>query len=128
MKTSIITMKEYLERSGETWKMENDCEFRGIISGYVCGWNLEVEKDGKISCASCVFDNDYEEVRNPNYTRNWNDLGISEDLCELNGWKATGNIVFRGYYTVHWDFEEREEYYKEASEEVENLWKEYVVA
>ena len=126
MNTNIITMKEFLKRSGKTWKITNDCEFRGVIPGYVCGWNLEVEKDGKIDCGSCVFDNDYEVIRNS--IDDYNDLGISEELCSYNGWKATGNIVFRGYFTEHYDFEEREEYYTDASEEVENLWKKYVVA
>lgn len=126
MKTTVITMKEYLKRSGETWDISNDCEFLGVIPGYVCGFNLEVEKDGKIGCASCVFDNDYEEIRNT--MSDYNDLGISEELCSYNGWKPTGNIVFRGYFTEHWDFEERDNYYVDASEEVKNLWNKYVVA
>lgn len=126
MKTTVITMKEYLERSGETWNISNDCEFLGVIPGYVCGFNLEVEKDGKISCGSCVFDNDYEEIRNT--ISEYNDLGISEELCSYNGWKPTGNIVFRGYFIEHWDFEERDNYYTDASEEVKNLWNKYVVA
>lgn len=126
MKTTVITMKEYLKRSGETWNISNDCEFLGVIPGYVCGFNLEVEKDGKISCGSCVFDNDYEEIRNT--ISEYNDLGISEELCSYNGWKPTGNIVFRGYFTEHWDFEERDNYYTDASEEVKNLWNKYVVA
>ena len=126
MKTNVITMKEFLKRSGKNWEITNDCEFHGVIPGYVCGFNLEVEKDGKIDCGSCVFDNDYEEIRNT--LSDYNDLGISEELCSYNGWKPTGNIVFRGYFTEHWDFEEREFYYMDASEEVENLWKEYVVA
>lgn len=126
MKTTVITMKEYLKRSGETWNISNDCEFLGVISGYVCGFNLEVEKDGKIGCGSCVFDNDYEEIRNT--MNDYNDLGISEELCSYNGWKPTGNIVFRGYFTEHWDFEERDNYYTDASEEVKNLWNKYVVA
>lgn len=127
MKTNIITVKEFNARSGKNWKDENTCDFHGIIPGYICGFCVEAEKDGKVNAGSCCFTNDYEEIINPEYNRNWNDLGISENLLNMNGWKATGNIVFRGYYTEHWDYEEREEYYLDASDEVKKLWEEYVI-
>lgn len=44
----------------------------------------------------------------------------------MNGWKATGNIIFRGYYIKHYDYDEREEYFTNASDEVKELWKKYV--
>jgi hypothetical protein len=127
MNTNIISISEFNERSGKNWSHNNDCEFHGVIPGYVCGWNVEATKDGKIDAASTVFTNDYEEIRNPWSEEHWNDLGISEDLLNCNGWEATGNIVFRGYYSEHYDFEEREEYYKDASKEVEEIWDRYVV-
>ena len=115
MKTNVITIEEFNNRSGKNWTTDNDCEFYGVIPGYICGFCVEAEKDGKISAASRCYTNDWEEIRNPNYDRDWNSLGISEDLLNLNGWTATGNIVFRGYFTEHYDFSEREEYYVDAS-------------
>ena len=48
MKTNIISISEFNERSGKNWSHNNDCEFHGVIPGYVCGWNVEATKDGKI--------------------------------------------------------------------------------
>ena len=127
MKTNIITLDEAIIRGELDWSKDNDCEFHGIIPGYVCGFNLEVEKDGKIGYGSTCFTNDFEEIRNPWTNDHWNDLGISEDLCNCNGWKSTGNIVFRGYYTEHYDFDDRETHMENASEEVKNIWNNFVV-
>ena len=126
-KTNIITIDEFNARSGKNWKTDNDCEFHGILPGYICGFNVEAKKDGKIDAGSTCFTNDFEEIRNPWTCDNWNDLGISEDLLNCNGWTATGNIVFRGYFTSEYDWEEREEYYLDASKEVEEIWNKYVV-
>lgn len=128
MNTNVITLDEANARGKMNWSKENDCEFHGIIPGYVCGFNLEVTKDGKFKYASCVFTNDFEEILNPEDNEYWNDLGISENMYASNGWKSTGNIVFRGYYTEHYDYDEREEYFMDASKEVEDLWKKYVVS
>lgn len=127
MKTNVISFDEAVVRGNLNWHKRNICDFHGVIPGYVCGFNLEVMKDGKIGYGSTCFTNDYEEILNPWENDVWNDLGISEDLCNCNGWKATGNIVFRGYYTEHWDSCEREEYFTESSDEVENLWDKYVI-
>jgi len=127
MKTNIITIDEFNKRSGKNWKTDNDCEFHGVIPGYICGFCVEATKDGKISAGTCCFTNDFEEIINPNDNAYWNDLGISEDLLNINGWKATGNIVFRGYFTEHWDWDEREEYYTDASKEVIETWNKYVL-
>ena len=126
MKTNIITIDEFNAHSGKNFSHSNDCEFKGIISGYICGFNVECEKDGIIDCGSTCFTNDYEEILNPNENSVWNDLGISEDLLNLNGWKTTGNIVFRGYYIEDYDFEERDWYYTDASDEVMNIWNKYI--
>lgn len=126
MKTNIITIDEFLKKSGKTWSRDNDCEFKGIIPGYVCGWNVEAKRDGIIDAGSTCFTNDYEEILNPNESSYWNDLGISEDLLNHNGWRATGNIVFRGYYIEDYDFEEREWYFTDASDEIINLWDKYI--
>lgn len=126
MKTTIITLNEAIRRGNLDWGCDNDCEFHGIIPGYLCGFNLEIIKDGKINYGSCVFTNDFDEIRNPNEKRNWNDLGISEDLCNSNGWQATGNIVFRGYFKQQYDYKEREAFVYDASEEVEALLHKYM--
>lgn len=132
MKTNIITIDEFLERSGKTWSKENDCEFFGIIPGYVCGWNVEAERDGKIDCASTTFTNDYEEIRN-GYD-SWNNFGIEQEIISRNGWTVTGNIVFRGYFREDYDFEERDYFYTDASDEVialmeeeQRIWDKYVI-
>ena len=126
-KTTIISIEQFNSRSGKNWGNDNVCEFRGIIPGYVCGFNVECEKDGVISACSTCFTNDFEYIMNPQFDANWNDLGISEDFASHNGWKSTGNIVFRGYYYSEYDWEEREEYFTDASKEVEALWDKYVI-
>lgn len=128
MKTNIITLDEFNARSGKNWDKDNDCRFVGIIPGYVCGFNVECEKDGVISSGSCCFTNDFDDIRNPNVCKDWNELGISEDMLNMNGWKATGNLVFRGYYIEHYDWREGEEYFTNASESVMNLWNKYVIS
>lgn len=127
MTTNVITVSEFNAKSGENWSLNNVCEFMGEISGYVCGFNVEATKEGKISAGSCCFTNDYEEILDPNYNESWNDLGISAELMSYNGWEATGNIIFRGYFEEHYDFEEREYYYTDASEEVMSLRDKYSV-
>lgn len=128
MKTTIITVDEAIKK-GANWTdeaKENACDFHGYMPGYVMGFNLEVIRDGKYGYGSCVYTNDYQEILNPDYCENWNELGLSESCCALNDYRATGNIVFRGYFTEHYDPVEREEYVKKASEEVEALWHKYV--
>ena len=129
MTTNIITVDEALANGTWKWnKCENDCEFKGYVPGYVCGWCVECEKDGKVDYCSTTFTNDFDEIRDPNFCRDWNDLGISADLASMNGWTVTGNIVFRGYFTTGWDWEEREEYFVDASKEVIGLFDKYCVA
>lgn len=124
---NIITIEEANHRSSKNWTLNNDCDFHGIVDGYVCGFCVEAIKDGKIGYGSCCFTNDIEEILDPEYNNYWNDLGISANLLELNGWTITGDIAFRGYYTEEYDFNEREEYYLDASKEVEELFNTYVI-
>lgn len=114
MKTNIITVNDAIANGTWKWgKTSNDVEFKGIITGLVCGVCVECSKDGKIDYCSIVFTNDLDEIKMPSYTEvtDWNSLGISADLASSNGWRPTGNIVFRGYYNESWDFEERCECY-----------------
>ena len=130
--TTVITMDQ-VRANGYNWRDDNDCEFKGIVPGYICGWNVEVQKGGKIDYCSCTFTNDYEQMFIPGYWDgewhcDYNELGISADLASTNGWEVTGNIAFRGYFTEHYDWEEREEYYTDASKEVVALFNKYCVA
>lgn len=126
MKTNVITVDEAIKNGNWKWnKRENDCDFYGIVSGYICGWCLEYQKNGEIGYGSMTCTNDYEEIINSEY--DWNSLGISAECASHNGWEPTGNIVFRGYYTEDYDYDEREEYVVDASKEVVELFKKYVV-
>lgn len=123
---TIISVEEAINNGYKWSKTNNDCEFKGYIPGYLCGFCIEVEKDGKIDYCSMVATDDFDEILIPDYfDSTWNDLGISADLAITNGWTPTGNIVFRGYYTSYYDWEEREDFIKDASEEVINLFNKY---
>lgn len=124
MKTNVISVKEALENGTWNWeRQENDIEFKGIIPGYVCGWCVEVKRDGEINYCSTTFSNDYEEFRFPEDENGnlcpYNDIGLSAAMAMDNGWEPTGNIVFRGYFKSVWDSYYNEEGYVEASQEVE---------
>jgi len=112
-KTNVITVEEFNRKSGHNFELPKS-EFKGIIPGLVCGFCVEAEKDGKIDCGSTIFTNNFEYIKNPEYDPKWNELGICEDLLNLNGWNATGNIVFRGYFVERYDPEERDYCYEEA--------------
>ena len=130
MKTNVITVSEAIQNGFWEWgKHENDCDFYGIVPGYLCGWSVECEKDGEVKYCSMTCTNDYEEILLPSLDCNtpWNDLGISAENCMLNGWNPTGNIVFRGYFIDKYDPYEREEYVVGASKEVVGLFKKYVI-
>lgn len=128
MKTTIITVDEAIKKNTWTWgHRENDCEFLGEVPGYVCGWDVEVKRGDEISYCSMTCTNDFEEIILPDADYNWNELGVSAENAKWNGWEPTGVIVFRGYFTEHYDPFEREEYIKDASKEVIGLFKKYVV-
>lgn len=128
LETNVITIAD-VNKNGKDWSTENDCEFHGVIPGFVCGWNVECEKDGKIDYCSMVCTNDYEKMIVPSYDDcDYNDLGISADLAGQNGWKPTGNIAFRGYFTEYYDYEYRDTFVKFGSEEAMKLFNAYCIA
>ena len=99
MKTNVITVDEAIKNGSWEWdKRENDCDFYGIVPGYICGWSVECEKNGEFRYCSMTCTNDYEEIILPEHNSDWNELGISAQCASYNGWEPTGNIVFRGYF------------------------------
>ena len=130
MKTTIITVDEAIVNGTYKWeKTENDCEFKGYVPGYVCGWCVEVKKqNGEIGYCSMTCTNDFDEIKDPNSCTDWNELGISANCAFYNGWVPTGNIVFRGYFEEYYDYDEREDFVKDASKEVIGLFNKYCVA
>lgn len=127
MKNTVITINDFNFKNGNVFTTHSR-EFHGIIPGYVCGFHVEAVKDGKTDCGSCCFTNDFENTWDPDFHRGWNDLGISANCMRMNGWDPTGNIIFHGYFEEHWDFEERDWYYIDKTEEVEELFSKYIVA
>lgn len=118
MKTTVIDVRKAIEDGNYHWKAcYNDCEFKGVISNYVCGFCVEVKNNntGKIDYTSCTFTNDFYEIKLPEVHEDWNELGLKADCCAPN-WEPTGRIVFRGYYREFYDFNEHDYYYRDASE------------
>lgn len=113
---------------------ENDCDYRGEIRGYHCGYCVEVaDSEGKLGYCSVSFvpygegtDILLPEMKDGSLTDGWNDLGISAS-CARRGYTPTGRLVFRGYYKSEWDYDEREEVFFDASKEVEALWNKWVI-
>lgn len=102
----MVKVPDFTFTTVEGW---DDCEeFHGIIPGYACGYNFEVvTRDGRVDFMSCVFEHGTpSEVANGEFEQ-W----YMEDL----GFTYTGRVVFRGYYEEHYDFEERDYYYKKVA-------------
>jgi len=128
MKTNVITVDEAIKNGSYKWdKRENDCDFYGIVPGYICGWSVECENNGEIHYCPMTCTNNYDEILLPEEDYDWNELGISVQSFVWYGWEPTGNIVFRGYFVEKYIPEEREEYIVDASKEVVELFKKYVV-
>lgn len=80
-----------------------DDEWKGLTHE-VNAWQFECTKDGEISYSSVTFNYGMPE-----------DCEITVDLCRWNGWEPTGRVIFRGYYTEHYDFDERDFYYEKVA-------------
>lgn len=91
------------------WPTAKSYKDKGVIPGYVRGYNIEVTTSkGATDWLSCNFIyGEPEDELNDEYN-----LWRRSDW----GWVPTGRITFRGYYTEHYDYEEREEYVVEAEE------------
>lgn len=115
----VISVAEFNARSGKNWDMPKS-EYIGEIPGYHIGLNKEViTKDGKIDAVSCDWpvyldelDNDYED-----WKQEWD--------YDMFGLTYTGNVVFRGYWESHWDWEERDEYFTEV--DLSDIINKYIV-
>ena len=105
MKFEIITVDEFNKSHGESWKAPQS-EYRGEIIGLCIGVTPEVVlNDGTLDAESTTFIYNLEELNNDFWT--WH----RDDMSYKYNW--TGRLVFRGYYSSHYDFEERDEYFKE---------------
>ena len=91
------------------WPTAKSYKDKGIILGCVRGYNIEVTTpNGTTDWLSCNFiHGEPEDELNDEYN-----LWSRSDW----GWVPTGRITFRGYYTEYYDFEDREEYLKEATD------------
>ncbi len=91
------------------WPNVKSFEDKGAIDGYLRGYNIEVTTSKGITdwMSAHFFEGEPEEHFNGEFEvwhrKEW-------------GFVPTGRITFRGYYTEHYDYEEREEYVKEAPE------------
>lgn len=91
------------------WPTAKSYKDKGIIRGHVRAYNIEVTtREGVTDWLSTTFiHGEPEEYFNDEYNM-WSRADW--------GWVPTGRITFRGYFTEHYDFEEREEYFVEAHE------------
>ena len=145
MRMEVVTVDEVIKEGVYPWnKGKNDIDYKGDIPGYMVGFCLEIKKaDGSLGYASCQFvdklenltlymADSYEEYNDigcqkvPGMTRADWDVFITWDLCDRDGNQPTGRVVFRGYFEEKYDFEERDNYYVDKSEEVEQLFSQYV--
>lgn len=105
MKFEVITVDQFNKDHGTNWKAPMS-EYRGELIGYQMGFTPEVKlKDGTLDAESTTFVYNAEDLNDDFWT--WH----REDMSYKYEW--TGRLVFRGYYSSHYDFEEREEYFKE---------------
>ena len=118
MQFKIIKLSEsYAEYRDEV----ADSEWIGIIPGVMNGWSIEyVRKDGEMGYGSVIFlpgTIEDEVGRYEGYSGSW-----LFDIPRLNGAEPTGRVVFRGYYTEHYDLEERDYYYEDYEPVVERSY------
>lgn len=116
----MFKFNDYVKAS-EIWETAKDYNDLGDVMGLARGYNIEVStKDEKTHWLSCefVFGSPEEHFNDDFHT--W--------YYEEHGWTPTGRIAFRGYYEEHWDYEEREECYREISEEEVIKMSKYIVS
>ena len=101
MKYEILNCEEAKRITG--WS-DVDQEYKGLIPGYLCGYNFEVTKNGVTDFASCKFSyNTPDDIMN-------NNEGYYVYFLEDYECVPTGRVIFRGYYTKEYDIDERESY------------------
>lgn len=133
--TEIVTVDTVIAEGKYTWnKGENDIEFHGALNGYSMGFCIEVQKaDGTFAYSSVIFLNNWDKFDTISLVDSAEDdywsldhISSVADMCLHDGNKVTGRLVFRGYFTEQYDVLEREEYFIDASAEVEEMWSTYV--
>lgn len=102
MKYEIMDCVEAKKITG--WDTDMDQEYKGLIPGYLCGYNFEVTKNGVTDFASCTF-----SYSTPDDIMNNNEDYYSDFLLDC-GCIPTGRVIFRGYYQEEYDINERESY------------------
>ena len=102
MKYEIMDCVEAKKITG--WGTDMDQEYKGLIPGYLCGYNFEVTKNGVTDFASCTF-----SYSTPDDIMNSNEDYYLDFLLDC-GCIPTGRVIFRGYYTEEYDINERESY------------------
>jgi len=107
MTFKMITVDEFNKEHGTSWKAPKS-EYSGEVQGLYLGVNPEVVlEDGTLDAESTTFICNIDELDNDFWT--WH----REDMSYKYSW--TGRLVFRGYYSSHYDFEERDEYFIEET-------------
>ena len=92
-----------------------DIEYKGMIDGLCCGWQLEYTNDkGEYGYSSVS----YTQLTPEEYAGKWTtDSGMEwiHETPSWNGWKPTGRVVFRGYAEEYYDPDEREWFVKDVA-------------
>lgn len=105
MKFEIITVTEYNKDHGTSWKSPMS-EYKGEIPDMCIGLTPEVKLiDDTLDAESTTFVHSIDELNDDYWT--WH----RDDMSYKYEW--TGRLVFRGYYSIHYDYEERDEYFVE---------------
>ena len=116
MNNIIVTVNDIIAEGKCNWTPIT-CEYVGIIPGYLCGFSVEMKKvDGSYGYSSYAYTNDINGCAIKNMI----------ELCSHHGNKFTGRVVFGGYFTEYYDFEEHEDFILDKSDEVMVLWHKYV--
>lgn len=94
----MFSITEYVP-ANKVWSTTKSYEDKGLIDGYVRGYNIEVQlSDGRTDWLSCEWiSGSPEEEFDDDFHRWYN----SE-----HQWKPTGRVSFRGYGVETYDFEE----------------------
>lgn len=105
MKFEIITVGQFNKDHGTSWK-DPMSSYVGEIPGMCIGVTPEVRMaDGSLDSESTTFIHTIDELNDDFWEWHRNDMSYK--------YKWTGRLVFRGYYSAHYDYEERDEYFKE---------------
>lgn len=107
MTFKMITIDEFNKDHGTEWKAPLS-EYKGEIPGFYIGVTPEIIlKDGTLDAESTTFIYGIEDLNDDFWTWHRSDMSYK--------YEWTGRLVFRGYYSSHYDYEERDEYFVEEN-------------